>query len=374
MQTKIPCVLMRGGTSKGPFFLASDLPADPELRDKVLLAVMGSPDIRQIDGVGGADPLTSKVAIISTPSTREDCDVDYLFAQVVVNEAVVDVSPNCGNMLAGVGPFAIEQGLFPAQDGETVVRIHMVNSGDKAVARIKTPGGQVEYEGDGRIDGVPGTAAPIMIDVEETAGSFCGALLPTGNPVDVIDGIECTLMDNGMPVVAMRAADLGRTGYDTRDQLNADEELKARIESIRLKAGHMMNLGDVTDKVVPKMFLLAPPKDGGAISTRSFIPKVAHANIGVLAAVTVATACVVPGTTAYDMAVLPDGPRKLLELEHPTGYFTVEIEVSGPANSPKIERAALLRTARRLFEGKVLIPGSVWDGQTGKKVLQTADV
>ncbi len=370
MQTKIPCVLMRGGTSKGPYFLASDLPSDPDLRDKVLLAAMGSPDIRQIDGVGGADPLTSKVAIVSAPSTRPDCDVDYLFAQVVVNEAVVDISPNCGNMLAGVAPFAIEQGIFPAVDGETVVRIHMVNSGDKAVARVKTPGGQVEYEGGTRIDGVPGSSAPILIDVEETAGSFCGALFPTGNRIDVIDGIACSLMDNGMPVVAMRAADLGRTGYETRDQLNADEELKAKLESIRLQAGHKMNLGDVTDKVVPKMFLLAPPVAGGTICTRSFIPKVAHANIGVLAAVTVGTACVFPGTTAYDMAKVPDGSRKLLELEHPTGYFSVEVEVSGSKDEPKIERAALLRTARRLFEGKILVPSSVWDGQ--QKVLESA--
>lgn len=371
MQTAIPCTLMRGGTSKGPYFLASDLPADPALRDKVLLAAMGSPDNRQIDGVGGADPLTSKVAIIG-PATREDCDVDYLFAQVVVDEAVVDVSPNCGNMLAGVGGFAIEHGLLPAQEGETVVRIHMVNSGDRAIARIPTPNKQVEYEGDARIDGVPGTAAPILIDVEDTAGSFCGALLPTGNPIDVIDGVECTLMDNGMPVVAMRAKDLGRTGYESRDELNADTELKERIEAIRLKAGHLMNLGDVTDNVVPKMFLLAEPRAGGALSTRSFIPKVAHASIGVLAAVTVATACVIPGTTAYDLAKVPEGSRKLILLEHPTGDFAVEVEVSGSSGNPKIERAALLRTARKLFQGQIFVPGRVWDGKA--KALETANV
>ena len=371
MQTKIPCVLMRGGTSKGPYFLASDLPADPALRDRVLLAAMGSPDVRQIDGVGGADPLTSKVAIVGPP-TRIDCDVDYLFAQVVVDEATVDVSPNCGNMLAGIGPFAIEHGMVPAQEGETVVRIHMVNSGDRAIARVQTPQGEVEYEGSARIDGVPGTAAPILIDVEDTAGSFCGALLPTGNRTDVIDGVACTLMDNGMPVVAMRAADLGRTGYETRDELNADEELKQRIESIRLQAGHLMNLGDVTDNVVPKMFLLAPPKAGGSISTRSFIPKVAHANIGVLAAVTVATACVMPGTVAYGIAQTPDGVRKLLLLEHPTGDFPVEIETSGTTDEPKIERAALLRTARPLFEGKLLVPASVWDGAAQALEASTA--
>ena len=246
MQTKIPCVLMRGGTSKGPFFLASDLPADADVRDQVLLSVMGSPDDRQIDGLGGADPLTSKVAIIG-PATREDCDVDYLFAQVVVDEATVDVSPNCGNMLAGVGPFAIEHGLIAPQGDETVVRIHMVNSGDKAIARIKTPGGQVEYHGEARIDGVPGTHAPILIDVEETAGSFCGALLPTGNAIDVIDGVDCTLMDNGMPVVAMRAADLGRAGYETRDELNADEELK--VDSLGLKHCDYFLNGNIRNEI-----------------------------------------------------------------------------------------------------------------------------
>ena len=362
MQTSIPCVFMRGGTSRGPYFLASDLPVDAETRDRVLLAVMGSPDDRQIDGLGGADPLTSKVAIVGPP-TREDCDVDYLFAQVVVNEAVVDVSPNCGNMLAGVGPFAIEHGLLPAEDGETVVRIHMVNSGDRAIARILTPGGEVEYQGDARIDGVPGVAAPIMIDVEDTSGSFCGALFPTGNRADVIDGVPCSLMDNGMPVVAMRAVDLDRTGYETRDELNADAELKERIESIRLQAGHLMNLGDVTDNVVPKMFLLAPPKDGGAICTRSYIPKVAHASIGVLAALTVATAAVFPGTTAYDLAVRPEGSRKLLSLEHPTGDYPVELELGGTEQDPVIERAAMLRTARKLMEGAVFVPAGVWEGK-----------
>jgi 4-oxalomesaconate tautomerase len=361
MQTAIPCVLMRGGTSKGPFFLASDLPADTNVRDQVLLAAMGSPDNRQIDGVGGADPLTSKVAIVGPP-TRDDCDVDYLFAQVVVDEAVVDVSPNCGNMLAGIGPFAIEHGLIAAQEGETVVRIHMVNSGDRAIARVKTPNREIEYEGDACIDGVPGSASPIMIDVEDTAGSFCGALLPTGNTTDMINGIECTLMDNGMPVVAMRAKDLNRTGYETRDELNADSDLKSRIEAIRIHAGFLMNLGDVTDNVMPKMFLLAEPKDGGVISTRSFIPKVAHASIGVLAAVTIATACVIPGTTAYDLSQIPPGRRKLMMLEHPTGSFPVEIETVGTEKAPKIARAALLRTSRKLFEGTIFVPGKIWDG------------
>ena len=362
MQTSIPCVFMRGGTSRGPFFLASDLPEDKNLRDQVLLSVMGSPDNRQIDGLGGADPLTSKVAIVSPPS-RDDCDVDYLFAQVVVDEAVVDISPNCGNMLAGIGPFAIEQGILPAIDGETEVRIHMVNSGDRAIARVKTPNKMVDYQGDARIDGVPGTSAPIMIDVEDTAGSFCGALFPTGNYIDVIDGIECSLMDNGMPVVAIRATDLNRTGYETRDELNNDSELKKQLEKIRIQAGYLMNLGDVTDNVVPKMFLVAPPVSGGAICTRSFIPKVAHASIGVLAAVTVATATVIPGTTAYDYGVLPEGERKMLELEHPTGYFSVELQIENTNDGPQIKRAALLRTARKIMEGNVYISSDIWKGK-----------
>ena len=241
-QTRIPCMMMRGGTSKGAYFMATDLPADPALRDRVLLAVMGSPDPRQIDGIGGADPLTSKVGIIS-PSTRDDADVDYLFAQVVVNEARVDFGQNCGNILAGVGPFAIERGLVDARDGSTPVAIHMVNTGQIAVATVSTPGGQVTYEGDARIDGVPGLAAPIPLEFRDTAGSTCGTLLPTGHLKDTVDGIDVTCIDNGMPLVLLRARDLDRTGYETREQLDADDELKARIEKIRLAVGPMMKIG-----------------------------------------------------------------------------------------------------------------------------------
>lgn len=254
-QTRIRCMQMRGGTSKGAYFLASDLPADPAARDRVLLAVMGSPDPRQIDGIGGADPLTSKVAIVS-PSTRADADVDYLFAQVVVDEARVDYGQNCGNILAGVGPFAIERGLVDARDGTTAVAIHMLNTGQIAVASVSTPGRQVQYDGDARIDGVPGTAAAIPLAFRDTAGSTCGALLPTGNLKDTIDGVEVTCIDNGMPLVLIRARDLDRTGYETRDELDADEALKARVEAIRLAVGPRMNLGDVSARTVPKLSLI----------------------------------------------------------------------------------------------------------------------
>ncbi|CAE6753805.1 MULTISPECIES: 4-oxalomesaconate tautomerase [Paraburkholderia] len=363
-QTRIPCMMMRGGTSKGAYFMATDLPADPALRDRVLLAVMGSPDPRQIDGIGGADPLTSKVGIIS-PSTRDDADVDYLFAQVVVNEARVDFGQNCGNILAGVGPFAIERGLVDARDGSTPVAIHMVNTGQIAVATVSTPGGQVTYEGDARIDGVPGLAAPIPLEFRDTAGSTCGTLLPTGHLKDTVDGIDVTCIDNGMPLVLLRARDLDRTGYETREQLDADDELKARIEKIRLAVGPMMNLGDVSARTVPKMCLVAEPRHGGTISTRSFIPHRCHASIGVLGAVSVATAAVLPGTVCEGLAeVDADGARKRVSVEHPTGEFTVELVLGGSLGQPEVLSAALLRTARWLFDGAVGIPSAVWPART----------
>ncbi len=365
LQTKIPCVIQRGGTSKGPYFLASDLPNDPALRDRVLLSIMGSPDVRQIDGLGGADPLTSKVAIVSR-SDRPGVDLDYLFCQVKVDQPLVDVTPNCGNMLAGVAPFALEHGLIDAADGTTSVRIYMVNSGNLCDAHIRTPGGIVDYDGDARIDGAPGTSAPVMIDFLDTAGSACGSLLPTGNVVDVVDGVEITCIDNGMPVVMLRAADVGATGYETRDELNAADDIKKRIESIRLQIGEAMNLGDVKEKVVPKMCLVSPPVNGGTINTRCFIPHVCHASIGVLAAVTVGTACVLPGSAVYDMADVPDGNPKLISVEHPTGEFSVELETGDPVDGiPTITRSALLRTTRRLMEGNALVPAAVWDGRTG---------
>ncbi|HLS51124.1 MAG TPA: 4-oxalomesaconate tautomerase [Burkholderiaceae bacterium] len=361
MQTKIPCVLMRGGTSKGPFFLASDLPSDTKIRDQVLLAVMGSPDKRQIDGIGGADPLTSKVAIVS-PSSRDDADVDYLFAQVVVDEARVDYGQNCGNMLAGVGPFALERGLVPIQDGTTKVVIHMVNTGQIAVATVPTPNKQVVYEGDQRIDGVPGTAAAIPLEFRDTAGSSCGALLPTGNLQDVIDGVAVTCIDNGMPLVLMRAQDLNRTGYETREQLDADTELKEKVESIRLQVGPLMNLGDVSDRTVPKMCLISEPQGSAVINTRCYIPHRCHASIGVLAAVSVATAAALPGTVCDGIAKMPEGDEPIVGVEHPTGELTTQLFLDRSGESVVVSSAALIRTARYLFDGSVYIPERIWAG------------
>jgi 4-oxalomesaconate tautomerase len=354
---------MRGGTSKGAYFLAADLPSDPAERDDLLIRIMGSGDPRQIDGIGGADPLTSKVAIVA-PSTRDDAEIDYLFAQVVVNEARVDYGQNCGNLLAGVGPFAIERGLVDARDGVTPVAIHMVNTGQIAVANVPTPGRVVQYEGDARIDGVPGTAAAIPLAFRDTAGSTCGALLPTGKLKDTVEGVDVTCIDNGMPLVLMRAQDLGRTGYETREQLDADEDLKARTEAIRLAIGPRMNLGDVRERTVPKMCLVAAPREGGTISTRSFIPHRCHASIGVLGAVSVASAAALPGTVCDGLVALEDNARngetQRVVVEHPTGEFTVELALARRDDAVDITGAALLRTARWLFDGVVAVPPSVW--------------
>jgi 4-oxalomesaconate tautomerase len=363
MQTAIRACLMRGGSSKGLYFVSDDLPSDPQLRDRVLVAAMGE-DRRQIDGVGGAHPLTSKVAIVSR-SPVDGIDVDYLFAQVVVGEGRVDTTPNCGNMLAGVGPFAIERGLVEPRDGETPVTVRMLNSDNLCELLVQTPGKRVSYEGQARIDGVPGTSAPIVCNYLDVAGSVCGSLLPTGNVVDEVDGIAVTCIDNGMPVVVLRAADFGKTGYETAEELDGDVELKRRLESIRLKLGPLMNLGDVTKKVVPKMSLIAPPRSGGHVCTRTFIPHDCHAAIGVLGAVSVATACILPGSVAEGIAVVPDGARKQISVEHPSGEFSVTLDVRGTAAQPEVVKAGLLRTARLLFKGELLVPSAVWDGIGG---------
>jgi 4-oxalomesaconate tautomerase len=355
--TAIRCSVFRGGTSKGLYFVAADLPSDVDTRDRVLLAAMGSPDPRQIDGMGGAHPLTSKVAVVRR-SARDDADVDYLFLQVWPDRAEVSDNQNCGNLLAGVGPFALEEGLVVPMDGVTPVRIWMENTQSLALAHVRTPGGVVEYEGDARIDGIPGTHAPIPIDFLDIAGSSCGALLPTGHASDVVNGVRVTCVDNGMPVVCVAASDLGVSGHESPAELESDGPLKARVEAVRLAAGTLMNLGDVTRKTVPKVSLLSPARHGGVISTRTFIPHRVHEAIGVFGAVSVATACLVPVSVAADIAKV-DGVRQL-DVEHPSGFFTVTVDV---ADDGSVRGAALLRTARLLMRGEVFVPRSVWVGR-----------
>jgi 4-oxalomesaconate tautomerase len=360
-QRAIPCLFFRAGTSKGVFFHADDLPSDSVLRDNVLRAVMGSPDKRQIDGLGGAHPLTSKVGIVSR-SLREGIDLDFLFAQLQPQTDVVDTTPNCGNMLAAVVPFAVETGLVKPDPTTTTVRIHTINTGMACDVTVQTPQGVIEYDGTTRIDGSPGRSAPIAINFLDTAGSVCSSLLPTGHVRDSIDGLAVTCIDNGMPMVLFDAVSVGRTGHETVDELNSDLALKVRLEQLRLRSGFEMGLGDVTDKNYPKMCLLSAPSAGGTVATRCFIPHVCHESIGVLAAVTVATACVLKGSVAHDLAEFDAGDAgQVIEVavEHPTGEFSVELEIA-PLDPRMVIRASLVRTARLLMRGEVMIPGYVW--------------
>lgn len=355
---------LRGGSSKGIYFRADVLPRDPETRRRVLIAVVagnGPDDPRQIDGLGGGNPLTSKVAIVDR-SSRADADLDYEFVQILVGREATDSTQSCGNLLAGVVPFAIETGLFTATEGETRARVFMLNSKSICEVIVQTPDRRVEYAGSTRIDGAPGSAAPVVCNYVDTAGSACGALLPTGCVRNTIDGIDITCVDNGMPVVVLRAADLGITGYESPAELNSNTSLKARLENIRLQAGPLMHLGDVANKVVPKMSLIAAPLAGGIIHSRTFIPHVCHAAIGVLGAITIATACVIPGTVSEGIAER-DPTGGACSVEHPSGEFTVRLEIDHTGPVPLVRKAGLLRTTRLLSSGVVFIPRFVWDGK-----------
>jgi 4-oxalomesaconate tautomerase len=347
----IPCMLIRGGTSKGAFFLASDLPPEPLARDEILLRTMGSSDPRQIDGIGGGHPLTSKVAVVS-PSSRPDADIDYLFLQVSVDTPDVSDSQNCGNILAGVGPFAVERGLVQSGDGTTEVRIHMVNSGSVATATFATRDGQVIYDGDTEIAGVPGAAARIDIAFADTAGATCGALFPTDNVVDDIDGVSITCIDNGMPVVIVAAADLDVTGDESPADLEADGRLKERLVALREKAGKLMGFQDVSALTVPKITLVSAPRSGGTLNTRTFIPVRCHTSIGVLGALTVAAATRIDGTVARTVATDTGGT---VRIEHPTGYFDCDITVAAGEPPVAVDRSAVIRTARKLFDGTTFV-------------------
>ena len=373
-QTAIPCLLMRGGTSKGPFFNEDDLPSDIATRDRVLLAAMGSPDKRQIDGLGGAHPLTSKVGIVRKSSVP-GVDLDFLFAQLQPDKDTVDTTPNCGNMLAAVVPFALETGMVTPLGDQSTFRVLTLNTDMQCDISVDTSGGLVQYEGTARIDGAPGTSAPVVINFLDTAGSVCAGLLPTGQVKDTLTvtgsgfepfTLDVTCIDNGMPLVMFKASDMGRTGYESVAEMNADTALKAKIEALRLQVSLLMGLGDVSQKNYPKMTLIAPPQNGGAITTRSFIPHVCHDAIGVLAAVTVGTACVLEGSVCDGVAVMPTGLTKNVSVEHPTGEFSVALQTEPASHLPGgqlVKQAALLRTARLLMRGEAMVPYSTWQGK-----------
>jgi 2-methylaconitate cis-trans-isomerase PrpF len=354
-------MFMRGGTSRGPFFLAKDLPADRGRRDRVLLAVMGSPDLRQIDGLGGADPLTSKVAIVEA-SHREDCDVDYLFAQVAIDSARVDTEPSCGNMLAGVGPFAIERGLVAAIDGETRLVVFNINTQSRIEAIVQTPAGRVEYAGTQQICGAPGGAAPIVLNFLDVVGSKTGALLPTGAAAEDIDGVTVSCVDAAVPMVLIGAKGLGVTGYET-DELTRDARLMARLERIRREAGERMGLGDVAEKVVPKLAVLAPPRAGGTLSSRYFTPDRLHKTHAVTGAICVGCAALIDGSVAQPLAALAPAAEVQLKIEHPAGWLDVRLETAGNGATLEVCRAGVVRTARKIMDGEVYVPSDVWGSE-----------
>ena len=348
---------LRGGSSKGVYFNAEDLPKNDAERNRMALAAMegaGIGDPRQIDGLGGGTSLTSKVAIVSN-SNSPAADLDYLFLQVVIGKGIVTTAQNCGNILAGVLPFAIESGMIKATSPTTSAKINMVNTGGICEVIVQTPEGKINYKGDAKVDGVMGTAAPIVCNYLDTVGSTCGKLLPTGNTKDLIHGIEATCIDNGMPIVMMRATDFGISGYESKGELEKNETLKHKIEQIRLEAGRLMHLGDVSKQTIPKICLISKPQQGGSLNTRMFIPHVVHDAIGVLAAVSVATACVVIGSITEKIAV-PNKEKSLFSIEHPSGEFTVNLEYEFQEGKLTILKSGVIRTARLLSKGQLFIP------------------
>lgn len=365
LQTAIPCTFMRGGTSRGPYFLKSDLPEDRATMERVILAVVGSPDPRQIDGLGGATTLTTKVAIVSRAAPGEPQQVDYLFAQPALDRAFVDWGPTCGNMLAGVGPFAIEAGLVEAEEGETKVLIRAVNTGALIEAVVQTPGRRVTYEGDCAIAGVPGTAAPVLLNFADAVGGATGRLLPTGRPLDRIEGVEVTCLDVCMPVVIARAGDLGKTAGETAKELDADAEFMARIERIRRAASLAMGMGDAEGRVIPKFAMIAEPATaGGSVRARYFTPLATHEAMAVTGGICIASACKLPGTVAEGIARVGSAPREEVVIEHPTGRMEAVITTGRDGSgAATILAGGTLRTARRIMKGEVFVPARIWAGK-----------
>ena len=357
-QHGIPCLFMRGGTSRGPFFDLRDLPADPDIRDRVLLSAMGSPDARQIDGLGGATMLTSKIAMV-TPSKRQGIDVDYLFAQVWLDEAIVDTTPSCGNMLAGVGPFALERGIIKTTENETHVNIFNVNTQSKIEAIVQTPGGMVTYAGNQHIDGVPGTGAPIFLNFTHVMGSKCGTLLPTGKTQEEINGIPVSCIDVAMPMVIMRANDLGIIDYEA-SAISSNKALMQRIENIRLEAGLRMGLGDVTQIVIPKVSILAQARRGGTVFSYYLTPHHMHAAHAVTGAICVASCTSIHNTVAETLTKRNQDSSSTVQIEHPSGAIDVHLEISGSDKNTQVQRAGIVRTARKIMDGELFVPANLW--------------
>ncbi|MGI9373584.1 MAG: 4-oxalomesaconate tautomerase [Hyphomicrobiales bacterium] len=360
-QTPIPCVFMRGGTSRGPYFNRADLPDDRSKLAEVLIAAVGAGHPLNIDGIGGGAAVTTKVAMLS-PSEKEDVDVDYFFAQVSVEEREVDFSPTCGNILAGVGPAALEMGIVEPTGNKTEVRIHSVNTGADVTAVVETPNGAVKYEGDARIDGVPGTAAPITLNFKNVAGSRTGAMFPTQSPLETIQGVDVTLIDVAMPMCIARAEDFGLTGYETQAELDANKALFEKFEPIRIEAGERMGLGDVTKSVVPKFAVLAPAKNDGSVCARYFMPWKCHPSMAATGGICIASCVSAPGTIAANIADPSERGPIAITIEHPMGQMEINLAFDNDGGQFNLHSAGVLRTARKVMEGNLFIPSSVWQG------------
>lgn len=365
-QISIPCTVMRGGTSKGPYFKLSDVPEDRAQLERLLLAVMGSPDPREIDGLGGADWLTSKTAMVG-PSTRPGADVDYLFGQVIIDKPIVDFRPNCGNLTSAVGPFAIETGMVKATDPETTVRIFNINTGALIEAVIQTPGGTIQYEGDTAIDGVPGTAAPILLFFYDLVGTRTGKLLPTGNPIDVIEGVEVSCVDAAIPMIIARAEDMGKTAYESPAEINADSAFFERLERIRVAASHRMGLGDPTGSVIPKFCIVSKARNGGSVNARYMVPHECHQTFPLVGGQCLAAASIQKGTIAAEFTRVTDANTQTIDIEHPVGTLGTAIDYTGTRDAPEITRIGFVRTARKLMVGEVFVPESVWPERASEK-------
>lgn len=361
-QTAIPFHFLRGGTSRGPYFRREDLPADLETLARVLVSALGSGHKLNIDGIGGGASVTTKVAMLSR-SEAQGCDIDYFFAQVSVEDGLVDFKPTCGNILSGVGPAALEMGLVPVQGNVTRIRIRSVNTGAKVEAVVRTPNGSVEYEGDAAIDGVPGTAAPVFLNFMDVVGSVTGSLLPTGALRDQIDGIDITCMDVAMPIAIARATDFGLTGYETVEELDANKAFYARMEPIRLEAGRRMGMGDVSKSVTPKFALLAPPRNGGTITARYFMPWNCHPTMAVTGAQCLASCVLTPGTVAEGLFAQPNDAPALVLIEHASGVIDVTVDYENGPDGFALKSAGLLRTARLLARGELMVPRAIWGGK-----------
>ena len=367
-QTGIPYFFMRGGTSRGPYFNRADLPEDLDVLAQVLIAAVGSGHRLNIDGIGGGDAVTTKVAMLSK-SEDDWADIDYFFAQVSVEKQLVDFKPTCGNILSGVGPAAIEMGLIDPQEGETEIRIRSVNTGAQVLAKVQTPGREITYDGDAEIAGVPGQAAPISLNFMGVVGSSTGAFLPTGNLRDRIDGIDVTCMDVAMPMVIARASDFGLTGYETVQELDDNKDFFKRLESIRLNAGELMGMGDVSESVTPKFGLFAPAREGGTIATRYFMPWNTHPSMAVTGSQCMASCALTPGTIADGLLERPTSSPANVVLEHASGTIEVLVDFSSE-DGFSLNSAGLLRTARKLADGNIYVPARIWSGRprTSNKV------